>query len=208
MTETEIVFAKQRFWHFCSNSYLGFASDPKIKSVVQQFNESFFSVGSHGSVEFNSFTEYHERLVGRLTKIYQCDNAILYGSAYMANISVLPAIIAPLDDVYLDASCHQSILDGCQLAGCSLHVFKHNDMSHLAELLSKQSKGRKVIVSEGVFSMEGDILNLPVMRQLADQYDALLVIDEACSLGQLGKNGFGVEEHFGLPNSIDVRIEH
>jgi len=207
ISETEIKFKSDRFLHFCSNSYLGLSSDPIIKAAISEFAlNTGGSVGAHGSMELNGFTHYHESVINSLNEIYDSESVGLYASAYMANISVIPELVTNKGDIFIDSSCHQSIIDGCLLSGATIHVFRHNDMNSLEDKLKNSRAKERLIVTEGVFSMEGDILNLPDIKLLANQYQALLMVDEACSLGQIGANGFGIESYYQMVGAIDVRV--
>jgi len=206
ISETFITFGKSRFAHFCSNSYLGLNSHRRLREKITDFIQASPSFGAHGSAEVNGFTIWHERLVAELRQIHDADAALLYSSCYLANISVIPALVGPGDCVFIDRSCHKSIIDGCVLSGARISVFNHNDAEDLRSFLAQEDSARKLIVTEGVFSVEGDILDLPAIHDVAAEHGAILMVDEACSLGHIGATGRGVEEHFALPGSIDVRV--
>lgn len=209
VTETMIRFARGTFDHCCSNSYLGLAARPALRAEISRFLEESRSVGAHGSVELNGFTSWHERLVTGIREIYGSEAALLYSSCYLANLSVIPALASNDAQLFLDESCHQSIVDGCRLSGAAMSVYRHNDADSLEQLLRtarpSSAAGTRLILTEGVFSLEGDLLDLPAVVAIARRYGCLLLVDEACSLGQMGVSGRGIEEHFGLPGSIDVR---
>ena len=206
VSETSISFNGSRFDHLCSNSYLGLNGHQGLREKIAGFVRDSPSFGAHGSAELNGFTIWHERLVAELRNIYEADAALLYSSCYLANISVIPALAGPGDDIFMDKNCHKSIVDGCLLSRARMHVYKHNDARDLKSSLDRANGKHKLIVSEGVFSVEGDILDLPSIHNLAVQYECLLMVDEACSIGQLGTTGRGVEEYFGLPGSINVKV--
>ena len=206
VSETSISFNGSPFDHLCSNSYLGLNGHPDLREKIAKFVRDSPSFGAHGSVELNGFTIWHEQLVTELRNIHRADAAVLYNSCYLANISVIPSLVGPGDDIFMDKNCHKSILDGCLLSGARIHVFQHNDARDLESFLAQADGKHKLIVSEGVFSIEGDILDLPSIHNLAAQYGCILMVDEACSIGQLGRTGRGVEEYFDLPGSIDVRV--
>jgi 7-keto-8-aminopelargonate synthetase-like enzyme/non-ribosomal peptide synthetase component F len=206
VSETSIAFRGRKFDHLCSNSYLGLNGHPGLRENVTRFVQDSTFLGTHGSPELNGWTMWHERLVTELKALAGTEAAVLYSSCYLANISVIPALVGPGDDVFVDKNCHNSITDGCILSRARIYPFNHNDPGDLRSLLERAGGARRLIVSEGVFSIEGDIIRLPAIHALAEQYDCLLMVDEACSIGQVGAAGRGVEEHFGLPGVIDVRV--
>lgn len=209
VTETMIRFERGTFDHCCSNSYLGLAGRPEVRVQISHFLEESRSIAAHGSVELNGFTSWHERLVTGIREIYGSEAALLYSSCYLANLSIIPALVSNDAQLFLDESCHQSIVDGCRLSGAAMSVYRHNDADSLEQLLRTarppSAAGRRLILTEGVFSLEGDLLDLPAVLSIAQRHGCLLLVDEACSLGQMGVSGRGIEEHFGLPGSIDVR---
>lgn len=206
VSETSICFGSRRFDHLCSNSYLGLNGHQGLRESIASFVRDTPSFGTHGSAELNGATVWHERLVTELKAMFQAEAAVLYSSGYLANISVIPALVGPGDDVFVDKSCHKSIVDGCLLSGGRIYTYDHNDAWDLGTMLERADGVRKLIVSEGVFSVKGDVLDLPSIHALAEQYDCMLMVDEACSVGQIGATGCGVEEHFNLPGAINVRV--
>ena len=208
ISPTQIEIEGKKLLHFCSNSYLGFGQHALVRKTLLEHYKDGRSINSHGAMALNGRTIFHAQLLDEIKQLYHCDKVLLFSSAYMANISIIPALVGVGDHVFIDNSSHKSIIDGCVLAQAHFHNFKHNDMAHLEQKLSKlkNESGKRVIITEGLFSMEGDIVDLPKIRGLADKYHALLVIDEACSLGQLGFDGAGIESHFNMPGAIDFRI--
>ncbi|EOI6844093.1 aminotransferase class I/II-fold pyridoxal phosphate-dependent enzyme [Salmonella enterica] len=208
VTETHISFASGEFDHCCSNSYFGLAGHPTIRTQIAQFIDEGQTLGAHGSAELNGFTHWHEQLTTAISEIHDCEAVMLYGSGYLANISVIAAIVSVGDQLFVDESCHQSLIDGCRLSGAKISVYKHNDVEDLEGLLLATPRSPNAvwaIVTEGVFSIEGDILALPAIHTLTCRFNCSLIVDEACSLGLLGVDGTGVESHFGMPRVIDFR---
>lgn len=208
VTETRITFARGMLDHCCSNSYLGLAGHPTLRAQIAHFIQRGEALGAHGSAELNGFTTWHEQLGTSLREIYRCDAVLLYGSGYLANVSAIAAVVSADDHLFVDESCHQSLIDGCRLSGASISVYRHNNIDDLQQLLSttpRRISAVWAIVSEGVFSIEGDVLELPAIHALARQFDCRLIVDEACSLGLLGSDGAGVESYFGMPGAIDIR---
>lgn len=207
VTETDIRFTLGAFDHCCSNSYLGLAGRAEIRTQIAHFLEQNGTHSAHGSAELNGFTIWHEQLVMAMTVIHGSETALLYGSGYLANISVISAMAAGDAHLFVDEDCHQSLVDGCRLSDARITTYRHNDADDLESLLAAtpRSRGTRAIVTEGVFSIEGDVLDLPAIHAIARRFDCLLIVDESCSLGLLGVDGSGVENHFGLPGSIDIR---
>ncbi|EDY0797862.1 aminotransferase class I/II-fold pyridoxal phosphate-dependent enzyme [Salmonella enterica subsp. enterica serovar Oslo] len=208
VTETRITFARGVFEHCCSNSYLGLSGCPHIRAQIANFIGQEKVPGAHGSAELNGFTVWHEHLTTAIREIYSCESVVLYSSGYLANVSAIAAVVSGDDHLFVDESCHQSLIDGCRLSGAKISVYRHNDGSDLENLLRATPRvpgAVWAIVSEGVFSVEGDILDLPLFHVLARRFDCRLIVDEACSLGLTGADGSGIETHFGLPGVIDIR---
>ena len=135
------------------------------------------------------------------------EDAIVYSSGYITNLSTISTLVGPGDFVIGDQWNHASIMDGCRMSGANFWEFKHNDIDSLAEMLQKADGGRTLVVVDAVFSMDGDIIDLPPAVELCKQHGAMLMVDEAHSLGVLGATGRGVQEHFGLgPDDIDVKM--
>ncbi|GAB4393913.1 MAG: hypothetical protein Tsb005_14180 [Gammaproteobacteria bacterium] len=208
ISSTQIEIDGKILDHFCSNSYLGLGRHPAVRKIILDHFYEDCSINSHGAMELNGKTIFHVELMDEIKQLYNCNEVLLYNSAYMANISIIPALADASDHVLIDSACHKSIIDGCTLSNAHFYSFKHNDMEYLEQKLSalQNTPGKKIIISEGLFSMEGTILELPKIRLLADKYQALLVVDEACSLGQLGIDGAGIESYFNMPGTIDLRV--
>ncbi|CAM4095597.1 aminotransferase class I/II-fold pyridoxal phosphate-dependent enzyme [Nocardia ninae] len=207
VSETTIHFRGRRFDHLCSNSYLGLNSHPEIRAAMVEFARSSSTFGSHGSGAINGYTLVHQRLTDALRSLLQCEAVTLYSSGYLANVSAIPAIAGPDDALFIDERCHRSLLDGCLLSGAALHIYRHNDPDDLRGQLQRfPTRGRRVIVSEAIFGVGGDIADLPALVDCARAADAVLFVDEASSVGQLGPGGRGIEAHYGMPGSIDVRV--
>lgn len=205
VSETRIRFAQGSFDHCCSNSYLGLAGDSHIRALIAEFLARESGHAAHGSAELNGFTLWHAQLVTALAAIHGTESAVLYGSGYLANVSAIPALVGSDAQLFVDESCHQSLIDGCRLSGAAISVYRHNDADSLEQLLASAPRARaRAIVTEGVFSIEGDLLDLPAIHALARRFQCRLIVDEACALGQVGVDGHGVDAHFGMPGAIDV----
>ena len=202
-TETVITRQGQTLINLGSNNYLGLTNHPLVKeaaiSAIHQFG-----VGSGASRLISGTLEPHHQLESTLATFKQSEAALSFSSGYAANVGLIPALVQSQGLILADRLCHASLIDGCRISRAHLRVFQHNDLDHLKTLLSKRPAGRPtLIVTEGVFSMDGDLAPLPGMVTLAQDYDAMLLVDDAHGTGVLGQNGRGSVEHFMVdPNSL------
>ncbi|MYD28300.1 MAG: aminotransferase class I/II-fold pyridoxal phosphate-dependent enzyme, partial [Dehalococcoidia bacterium] len=173
-----------------SNNYLGLAADPRVVEAAADAARAYGASVSASRLLCGS-TPLHEELEGRLAALKGQEAALLYSSGYLANLGVLTALARPGDAIFSDALNHASIIDGCRLSGAETRVYGHGDAEHLAELLAATPARRRVIVSETVFSMDGDVAPLPSLVELARAHDAVLVLDEAHATGVRGPPGGG-----------------
>lgn len=190
----------------CSNDYLGLASHPKLKEAACVAMEQYgFGSGASRLVSGNS--ALHEELEERLAAFKGTGSAVVFNSGYAANTGIIPAVAGETDAVFSDSLNHASIIDGCRLSRASVHVFRHKDSDHLESLLRKSDAfRRRLIVTDGVFSMDGDIAPLPDLVSLAEKYGAMVMVDDAHATGVLGKNGRGTAEHFGLQGRVHIQM--
>lgn len=168
----------------CSNNYLGLATDPRLIAAASAAAQKF-GVGSGASRLLSGSIELHERLEQRLAAIKGCADCVLFSSGYLANVGTLAALLQPGDTVLSDRLNHASIIDGCRLSGAQIAVFPHRDVEAAAALL-KRSTGRVLIVTDSVFSMDGDVAPLSKLLDLSQEHGALLMVDEAHATGVLG----------------------
>ena len=190
----------------CSNNYLGLAEHPAIKQAVCDAMERY-GFGSGASRLVSGNTELHEELERRIASFKGAEAAIVFNSGYAANTGVIPAVAGEGDIVLSDRLNHASIIDGCRLSRARTEVYRHRDIDHLESLLRANiAAPRKLIVTDGVFSMDGDIAPLPDLVLLAERYDAILMVDDAHATGVLGKKGRGSAEHFGVENRVHIQM--
>ncbi len=191
---------------FSSFSYLGLVGHPEVNQAAIDAIQRFGG-GAHGARLIAGTTVLHQELEARIARFMEADAALVFGTGYVTNLGVIQALVGKQDYVVGDAWNHASIADGCAFSAAEFAAYAHNDMDHLERCL-KGSRGRHtLVVVDAVYSMEGDIAPLPDIVRLCRQYDALLMVDEAHSLGVLGTTGRGVQEHFGLPpDAIDVKM--
>jgi glycine C-acetyltransferase len=192
---------------FGSYSYLALNNHPRINRAAQEAILRY-GTGAHGARLLAGTLEIHRELEAELARFKGAEAAVTFSSGYAANVSTITSLVGRHDTVICDKLNHASIVDGCNLSRAKLVRFRHNDMEHLAACLADPAHpGRKLVVVDAVFSMDGDVIHLPEVSRLCRQYGALLMVDEAHALGMLGANGRGIEEHFGLPtDTIDVKM--
>ncbi len=196
---------KRNMIMMASNNYLGLTTHPK---VVQAGLDAVKEYGAGaGSVPLLGGTlEIHRQLERRLAKFKSCEDAVVFTSGYGSNVGCISALLRPKDVAINDRLNHASLLDGCRLSGSKLVAFKHNDMESLEHILQRCARyyRGKLVIVDGVFSMDGDIAPLPEIIRLARQYGARVMIDEAHASGVIGANGRGTPEHYGIEGQVDL----
>jgi len=191
---------------FASYSYLGLIGHPRISQAARQAIDRF-GTGTHGVRTLAGSLSLHRELEERIAAFKGADDAITFSSGYATNVTTVSTLVGRHDVVFCDKLNHASIVDGCLLSGAKFVRFRHNDMDDLEQRLSEApSNGSRLVVADAVFSMDGDIIDLPRLVELCRRHRAWLMIDEAHSLGVLGRTGRGIEEHFGLPKTIDIKM--
>jgi glycine C-acetyltransferase len=188
-------------------SYLGLIGHPKIDAAAIAAIEEF-GTGTYGVRLLAGTLSLHNEMEKRIAEFKQAEAAISMSSGYATNLATISSLLRKGDTVICDKLNHASIVDGCLLAMAKFVRFRHNDMDHLERRLrDADPHGRVLVVSDAVFSMDGDIIDLPEMARLCKKYDAYLMIDEAHSVGVIGKTGHGIEEHFDLPpDTVDIKM--
>jgi len=194
---------------FASYSYLDLLGHPRINAAAKKAIEEF-GTGTHGVRFLAGTTRVHVELEKKIASFKKTEASVAIASGYGANFGTISSLLGRHDVVISDKINHASIVDGCVLSRAQFIRFEHNDMAALEEALgTAPKKGTKLVVVDAVFSMDGDIINLPEVIRLCRKFKALLMIDEAHSLGVLGKKGHGIEEHFGIDPSeglIDIKM--
>ncbi len=187
-----------------SNNYLGLTQHPKVKEAARAAVERYGS-GCTGSRLMNGTLDLHVELERRLAEWMKCEAALVFTTGFQTNLGTISALVGRHDTVVIDRSDHASIVDGCRLAMGESLRFKHNDLDDLERVLQKIESGRGIlIVVDGVYSMEGDLADLPGIVKLAKKYGARLLVDEAHSAGVFGEQGRGTADHFGLRGEVDL----
>lgn len=182
---------------FCSNDYLGLASDPALIAAAARAVQHY-GVGAGASHLISGHMQPHAALEAELARFVPMPKALLFSTGYMANLGTITALLDRNDEAFADRLNHASLNDACILARARLSRFPHNDMAALEKMLAKSSARRKLIVTDAVFSMDGDVADIGALLTLAERYDALLLLDDAHGFGVLGEAGKGSLAHFGL----------
>jgi 8-amino-7-oxononanoate synthase len=189
----------------CSNNYLGLAGDPRLRdAAIAAIAEA--GIGAGASPLISGHMDAHERLERSIASWQGCEAALVFGSGYHANIGVLAALLRAGDAVFSDELNHASLIDGCRLSRAEIHVYRHRDMGDLEQQLAASRARRRLIVTDSVFSMDGDVAPLADLATLAERHDAWLMIDEAHAVGVFGDSGAGVAEATGLGARVTVRM--
>lgn len=197
-SEAEVILDGRPIILMASNNYLGLATHPALKRAAIRATERF-GVGAGAARLVSGTLPPHEELETALAKFKGAEAALVFGSGYLANLGVIPALIGAGGLILADRLCHASLIDGCRLSGASFRVYRHNDVAHLKSLLAgRSSKRDTLIVTDGVFSMDGDLAPLPDLIDLADRYGARLFVDDAHGTGVMGAQGRGTPEHYGV----------
>ena len=190
----------------CSNNYLGLAGHPRLRDAARHALERY-GVGAGASRLIAGSLDPLSRLERRLARFQGTEAALVFGSGYLANLGTITALAGKGDVVLGDELNHASLIDGCRLSRAEVRVFRHRDCGHLQVLLEQSGQARRrLIVTDAVFSMDGDCARLAEMVELKHRFDAVLMVDEAHAIGVLGPGGAGLAAHIGLGQEVDVRI--
>ncbi len=189
----------------CSNDYLGLAQAPSLKEAAIRALERW-GAGAPASRSIAGSLLIHRELEAELAELKATEAALLFSTGYMANMGLLTTLVGEGDLILSDQYNHASIVDGCRLSRAEVWVYRHRDPNHLEDLLRRARHRRRLVVTDGVFSMEGDIAPLPHLRELCDRYGAILMVDDAHATGVLGPQGRGTAEHFGMLGQVEVQM--
>jgi 8-amino-7-oxononanoate synthase len=190
----------------CSNDYLGLAGHPALREAACTAMERY-GFGSGASRLVSGTSTQHQALEHRIAQFKGTEAALLFNSGYAANTGIIPAVAGAGDVILSDTLNHASIIDGCRLSKAELQVYRHRDAGHVESLLNKcVNARRKLIITDGVFSMDGDVAPVPELVSLAEKYGAILMVDDAHATGVLGKTGRGTTEHFSLTGRVHIQM--
>jgi 8-amino-7-oxononanoate synthase len=201
--DPEVIINGRKMIMVGSNNYLGLTNHPKVKEAAIDAIRKYGS-GCAGSRFLNGTLDIHVKLEKQLARFIRKETALVFSTGFQVNLGVISALAGKDDIIIIDKMDHASIIDGCRLSYAEVKKFRHNDMTDLERILVENRDRKKLIVVDGVFSMEGDIINLPEVVALAKKYSARLMVDDAHGIGVLGKTGRGTAEHFGLENEVDL----
>ena len=191
---------------FASYSYLGLIGHPRINEAAKAAIDKY-GTGTHGVRSLAGSLDIHTELEETIAEFKRAESAVTYSSGYVTNLTVISTLMGRHDFVFSDKLNHASIVDGCLMSGAKFVRYKHNDLAELRKRLeAAPAEAAKLVVADSVFSMDGDLIDLPEMVGICREYNAWLMVDEAHSIGVLGEKGTGIEEHFGMDGVIDIKM--
>src|SRR4029434_1552265 len=202
--DPEVILEGRRMIMLGSNNYLGLTNDPRVKEAAIAAIRKYGS-GCAGSRFLNGTLDLHVRLEERLAEFMRQEAAITFSTGFQVNLGAVSCLVTKGDTVYLDKQDHACIIDGARLSFGNVKKFKHNDPADLRRQMRNDSEAKgRLVVLDGVFSMEGDIAPLPEILAVAREFAAGLMVDDAHGIGVLGRTGRGTSEHFGLEHEVDL----
>jgi glycine C-acetyltransferase/8-amino-7-oxononanoate synthase len=201
-----VEMAGRQILLFASNDYLGLAMHPEVvQSAIEAIQR--FGTGAGAARLISGSLPPHQELESALAQFKGTEAALTFSSGYLANVGTIPALIERGGLVLADRLSHASLIDGCRLSAADFRVYSHNDLDHLKSLLAKRRRGRRtLIVTDGLFSMDGDLAPLPELVQLAQEYETDLYVDDAHGTGVMGLHGRGTAEHFGINAGLPYQM--
>jgi len=202
-----ITVQGRRVLNLCSNNYLGFANHPALRKAAQEAIERF-GVGPAAVRTIAGTMSLHLELERKLAEFKHVEATLSLQSGFAANLATIPALVGPEDAIFSDELNHASIIDGCRLSRAQIVRYPHCDVQALEDILRREAAKyrRRLLVTDGVFSMDGDIAPLPELVRLAREYECILMVDDAHGEGVLGRGGRGIVDHFGLHGQVDIEI--
>jgi len=202
-----IIVDGKRVLNMCANNYLGFANHPKLKEAAKKAIDDF-GVGPAAVRTIAGTMTLHLELEEKLAKFKGAEATISFQSGFNANLATISAIVGKEDAIFSDELNHASIIDGCRLSRATIIRFAHRDPADLEKKLREEGGKyrRKLVITDGVFSMDGDIAPLPEIAEISEKYDALLMVDDAHGEGVLGRGGRGIVDHFGLHGRVHIEV--
>src|SRR5215475_4726127 len=206
-SEAESKFDGKDVINLASNNYLGLTTHPKLIEAAIAATRKY-GAGSGAVRTISGTMELHMELERRIARFKNAPACVVFQSGFAANAGTVAAVLTPEDHIISDELNHASIIDGCRLSKAKIHVFPHRDAAHAEEKLAalKDVAGRKLLITDGVFSMDGDIGALPALTDLAEKYGAIMMVDDAHASGVLGRNGRGTVDHFNLHGRVHIQV--
>src|ERR1044071_7009362 len=201
------TFDGKKVINLASNNYLGLTTHPKLREAALEATRRY-GVGSGAVRTISGTMSIHMQLEERIARFKNVEASVVFQSGFAANSGTVAAILSPEDHIVSDALNHASIIDGCRLSRAKIHVFPHKDVAAADKILADldAAPGRKLLISDGVFSMDGDIGPLPGLVEAAEKHGAIMMVDDAHSSGVLGRSGRGTIDHFGLYGRVQVQV--
>jgi 8-amino-7-oxononanoate synthase len=191
--------------NFSSNNYLGLANHPAVVGALVEY-AGLYGVGSGASRLICGHMDVHAELEDAVARMKGTEAALTFSAGYMANLGILSTLAGPDATIFSDELNHASIVDGCRLARARVEVYRHSDAAHLSDLLRQSKARRKIVVTDGVFSMDGDIAPLPDLVEAKERHGAILVVDDAHATGVLPPHGRGTADRFGVRDRVDIQM--
>jgi glycine C-acetyltransferase len=202
----KVIVRGREMGMYASYGYLGLLGHPRINAAAKKAVDQY-GTGTNGVRTLAGTLTLHNELEETIASFKDTEAAITYSSGYATNLSVISTLMGRGDYVLSDKLNHASIVDGCLMSGAEFRRFKHNDMQDLENRLQQVPDGvARLVIADAVFSMDGDVIDLPKMVELCKKYKAYLMLDEAHSLGVLGQKGSGIEEHYGMHGVVDIKM--
>lgn len=204
--DAHIVIDGQRVLNFCANNYLGLANHPRLREAAKRAIDKY-GIGPGAVRTIAGTTTLHVELERRLAEFKRAEAVITLQSGFTANLATIPALMGKEDVIFSDQLNHASIIDACRLSRATIVAYAHNDTDDLRRKIAETTEyRRRLIVTDGVFSMDGDIAPLPALVEIAQEHNILLMVDDAHGEGVLGTNGRGIVDHFGLHGKVDIEV--
>ena len=201
-----VVIDGKQVLNFCANNYLGLANHPRLKEATKRAIDQY-GIGPGAARTIAGTMSLHEKLEKRLAEFKKAEAVVTLQSGFTANLATIPALVGRDDVIFSDRLNHASIIDGCRLSRAKIVAYEHNDPDDLRRKIAQETDyTRRLIVTDGVFSMDGDIAPLPQLYEVAHEHDILLMVDDAHGEGVLGTGGRGIVDHFGLHGKVDIEI--
>jgi glycine C-acetyltransferase len=201
------TFDRKKVINLASNNYLGLTTHPKLREAALEATRKY-GVGSGAVRTIAGTMQIHMELEERIARFKNVEACVVFQSGFTANAGTVSAILGKEDFIISDELNHASIIDGCRLSRAKILVFRHKDVAHAEEQLAsvRNEPGKKLLISDGVFSMDGDIGPLPGLCEAAEKYGAIMMVDDAHSSGVLGRSGRGTIDHFGMHGRVDIQV--
>jgi glycine C-acetyltransferase len=204
--DARVIIDGRELLNFCANNYLGLANHPRLREAAKRAIDQY-GIGPGAVRSIAGTMSLHDQLEKRLAEFKGAEAVITLQSGFTANLAVIPALVGKGDVIFSDQLNHASIIDGCRLSRAQIVGYAHNDTDDLRRKIAETTEyGRRIIISDGVFSMDGDIAPLPALYEIAREHDILLMVDDAHGEGVLGRGGRGIVDHFDLHGKVDIEV--